>query len=195
MNGTWLALATAAPYRWGWYGGSVRRLATQAAHQHHCSDDERTGGDAYRGIEQVFPQPARRKAAGGFGQVVQAVTPQYKGLEDLYEKYAAKGFMILGFPCNQFGSQEPGSNEEIQSFCKLNYDVSFPILAKIDVNGDSASPVFKFLKEQAPGILGTEAIKWNFTKFLIGKDGKVIQRYAPQVNPKEIEKDIEAALL
>ncbi|MCK6599062.1 MAG: glutathione peroxidase [Bdellovibrionaceae bacterium] len=122
-------------------------------------------------------------------------TPQYKGLEDLFEKYAAKGFMILGFPCNQFGSQEPGSNEEIQSFCKLNYDVSFPILAKIDVNGDSASPVFKFLKEQAPGILGTEAIKWNFTKFLIGKDGKVIQRYAPQVNPKEIEKDIEAALL
>src|SRR5437868_7839204 len=113
------------------------------------------------------------------GQVVLVVnvaskcgfTPQYTGLEQLFEKYQNQGFTILGFPCNQFGAQEPGSNEEIQSFCKLTYDVSFPIMAKVSVNGSDTAPVYDWLKESAPGILGTEMIKWNFTKFLVGKDG------------------------
>jgi glutathione peroxidase len=121
-------------------------------------------------------------------------TPQYDGLEKLYEKYQAQGFTILGFPSNQFGAQEPGTNDEIQSFCKLNYGVTFPVMAKIDVNGGNAAPLYDWLKESAPGILGTEAIKWNFTKFLIGKDGNVIKRYAPNTEPKEIEADIEKAL-
>lgn len=121
-------------------------------------------------------------------------TPQYTGLETLYKKYIDRGLVILGFPCNQFGAQEPGSNEEIQSFCKLTYDLSFPVLSKVDVNGDNADPVYKFLKEEAPGLLGTELIKWNFTKFLIGKDGKVINRYAPQTEPQSMESDIEKAL-
>lgn len=136
------------------------------------------------------------------GQVVLVVnvaskcgfTPQYTGLEQLFEKYQNQGFTILGFPCNQFGSQEPGSNEEIQSFCKLTYDVSFPIMAKVSVNGSDTAPVYDWLKESAPGILGTEMIKWNFTKFLVGKDGTVIKRYAPNVEPKDIAADIEAAL-
>lgn len=136
------------------------------------------------------------------GQVVLVVnvaskcgfTPQYTGLEQLFEKYQNQGFTILGFPCNQFGAQEPGSNEEIQSFCKLTYDVSFPIMAKVSVNGSDTAPVYDWLKESAPGILGTEMIKWNFTKFLVGKDGKVIKRYAPNVEPKDIAADIEAAL-
>lgn len=117
-------------------------------------------------------------------------TPQYRGLEELYRKLKDKDFAIVGFPCNQFGFQEPGSNDEIQSFCKMNYDVSFPVMAKIDVNGDNASPVYKFLKEKAPGLLGTEMIKWNFTKFLIDKAGRVIHRYSPNTEPKDIEKDI-----
>lgn len=121
-------------------------------------------------------------------------TPQYTGLEQLYKKYESQGLVILGFPCNQFGSQEPGSDSEIQSFCKMNYGVSFPVLSKVDVNGSNASPIYQFLKSEAPGILGTEAIKWNFTKFLVGKDGKVIQRYAPNTEPKDLEKDIETAL-
>lgn len=121
-------------------------------------------------------------------------TPQYTGLEQLYKKYESQGFVILGFPCNQFGSQEPGSDSEIQSFCKMNFGVSFPVLSKVDVNGSNASPIYQFLKSEAPGILGTEAIKWNFTKFLVGKDGKVIQRYAPNTEPKDLEKDIETAL-
>jgi glutathione peroxidase len=100
----------------------------------------------------------------------------------------------LGFPCNQFGSQEPGSNEEIQQFCSLNYEVSFPIMAKVDVNGSSADPIYMFMKESAPGLLGTEMIKWNFTKFLIGKDGKVLKRYAPNTEPKDIIPDIQKAL-
>lgn len=136
------------------------------------------------------------------GQVVLVVnvaskcgfTPQYTGLEDLYKKYQGKGFIILGFPCNQFGAQEPGNNEEIQSFCKLTYDVSFPVMAKVDVNGSGAAPVYDWLKESAPGILGTELIKWNFTKFLVGKDGVVIKRYAPNTEPKDIAADIEKAL-
>jgi len=137
------------------------------------------------------------------GQVVLVVnvaskcgfTPQYTGLEELFEKYQAQGFTILGFPCNQFGAQEPGNDEEIQSFCKLTYDVSFPVMAKVSVNGSDSAPIYDWLKESAPGILGTEMIKWNFTKFLVGKDGKVLKRYAPNVEPKEIAADIEKALL
>lgn len=121
-------------------------------------------------------------------------TPQYAGLESLYQKYREKGFLILGFPCNQFGFQEPGSDSEIQSFCSLNYQVTFPVLSKIDVNGPHASPVYQWLKQSAPGVLGTEAIKWNFTKFLIGRDGQVIKRYSPQTKPEEISADIEKAL-
>lgn len=121
-------------------------------------------------------------------------TPQYGGLESLYQKYKEQGLEIIGFPCNQFGEQEPGSNEEIQQFCKTNYGVTFPILAKVDVNGRESAPVYEFLKSSAPGILGTEAIKWNFTKFLIGKDGKVLKRFAPQTQPTEISSEIEKAL-
>lgn len=121
-------------------------------------------------------------------------TPQYEGLEKIFEKFKDKGFVVIGFPCNQFGAQEPGSDQEIQQFCKLTYDVNFPVMAKVDVNGDSTAPVYQFLKSSAPGLLGTEAIKWNFTKFLVGKDGKVIERYAPQTKPEEITKDIESAL-
>ncbi|MGE5084884.1 MAG: glutathione peroxidase [Bacillota bacterium] len=121
-------------------------------------------------------------------------TPQYKGLEELFKKYEKDGFMILGFPCNQFGSQEPGSNEEIQQFCELNYGVTFPVMAKVDVNGSNADPVFQWLKSSAPGILGTEMIKWNFTKFLIGRDGQVLKRYAPQDKPEDLVNDIKKAL-
>lgn len=121
-------------------------------------------------------------------------TPQYTGLESLWKKYRDKGLVILGFPCNQFGGQEPGSNEEIQSFCKLKYDVDFPIMAKIDVNGDKTDPIYVWLKANAPGILGTEGIKWNFTKFLISRKGKVIERYSPQTEPSSLEKEIDKAL-
>ncbi len=121
-------------------------------------------------------------------------TPQYKGLEALYEKYKDQGFAVLGFPCNQFGGQEPGNAEEIGAFCEKNFGVSFPLFAKVDVNGEHAHPLFKLLKKQAPGILGTEGIKWNFTKFLIGKDGKVTDRFAPTTNPQELEKQIAALL-
>lgn len=122
-------------------------------------------------------------------------TPQYEGLEALYKKYHELGLTVLGFPSNQFGAQEPGSNEEIQQFCSLNYGVTFPVMAKIDVNGDKADPVYEFLKSSAPGLLGTEAIKWNFTKFLVGKDGRVLKRYAPQTRPEEIDADIERSLV
>jgi glutathione peroxidase len=117
-------------------------------------------------------------------------TPQYAGLEELYRKFKDNNFVIVGFPCNQFGAQEPGNAEEIQSFCKLTYDVTFPVMAKVEVNGENASPVYRFLKEKAPGILGTEAIKWNFTKFLVDQNGNVVNRYAPNTEPKAIEKDI-----
>lgn len=121
-------------------------------------------------------------------------TPQYAGLEELYKKFKDRNFTIVGFPCNQFGFQEPGTNDEIQSFCKMTYDVTFPVMAKVDVNGENASPVYRFLKEKAPGILGTEIVKWNFTKFLVDKNGNVVQRYAPNTEPKDIEKDIMALL-
>ena len=121
-------------------------------------------------------------------------TPQYEGLEALHRKYGARGFEVLGFPCNQFGGQEPGDAAEIANFCSLTYDVTFPVFAKVDVNGDAAAPVFKHLKKAAPGLLGSEAIKWNFTKFLVDRDGKVVGRYAPTTKPTDIEKDIEALL-
>jgi len=121
-------------------------------------------------------------------------TPQYKGLEGVYQQFKNENFIILGFPCNQFGAQEPGSNSEIQSFCELNYGVTFPVLGKVDVNGDNADPVFQHLKNEAPGILGTKMIKWNFTKFLINKNGEVINRYAPNTEPTDIVEDIKKAL-
>jgi glutathione peroxidase len=121
-------------------------------------------------------------------------TPQFGGLEALHKQYGDKGLVVLGFPCNQFGSQDPGSNEEIASFCQLNYGVSFPMMAKVDVNGANASPLYKWLAAEAPGLLGSKAIKWNFTKFLVGKDGHVIRRYAPQDAPQKLAGDIEAAL-
>jgi len=121
-------------------------------------------------------------------------TPQFKGLEDLHKTLGPKGLVVLGFPCNQFGSQDPGSNADIESFCQSNYGVSFQMMGKIDVNGNNAHPLYVWLKEQAPGILGSEGIKWNFTKFLVGRNGQVIKRYAPQDNPESIAKDIEVAL-
>jgi glutathione peroxidase len=121
-------------------------------------------------------------------------TPQYRGLEDLFRHYKQGGLEVLGFPCNQFGAQEPGAADEIGAFCEKNYGVSFPLFEKIDVNGDNADPLFKHLKHAAPGLLGTEAIKWNFTKFLVKKDGTVFKRYAPKTEPKELAKDIEKLL-
>jgi glutathione peroxidase len=121
-------------------------------------------------------------------------TPQYAGLEALYQKYRDRGLEVLGFPCDQFGHQEPGSEAEIKSFCSLNYGVSFPMFAKIKVNGADAHPLYEYLKESLPGILGTEGIKWNFTKFLVGKDGVPIKRYAPTEKPESLGPDVEAAL-
>ena len=121
-------------------------------------------------------------------------TPQFGGLEDLHKQYADQGLVVLGFPCNQFGSQDPGSNDEIASFCQLNYGVSFPMMAKIEVNGSGAHPLYQWLASEAPGLLGSKAIKWNFTKFLVGKDGAMIKRYAPTDTPASLAKDIEAAL-
>lgn len=121
-------------------------------------------------------------------------TPQYKGLEELFRKYQKDGLVVMGFPCNQFAGQEPGSNEEIKTFCKTNYDVTFPMFDKIDVNGDNTAPLYQYLKEQAPGILSTKDIKWNFTKFLIDKNGKVIERFAPATTPESIDEHIARLL-
>jgi glutathione peroxidase len=121
-------------------------------------------------------------------------TPQYTGLEALQRKYADRGFAVLGFPCDQFGHQEPGNEEEIRNFCSLNYDVTFPMFAKIEVNGDGAHPLYEYLKSSAKGILGTEGIKWNFTKFLIDREGRVVRRYAPTDKPEILVADIEALL-
>ena len=136
------------------------------------------------------------------GQVVLAVnvasrcgyTPQYEGLERLWRSYGTRGLVVLGFPCNQFGAQEPGNDAEIGEFCRMTYDVSFPMFAKVDVNGANTHPVFALLKSAAPGLLGTEAIKWNFTKFLIDRTGRVVARYAPARSPDEIAGDIEKLL-
>ncbi len=121
-------------------------------------------------------------------------TPQYAGLEAIYEKYKDRGFVVLGFPCNQFGAQEPGSETEIEQFCQVNYGVKFPMFGKIDVNGSNAHPLYKYLTSAKPGILGTEAIKWNFTKFLIDKNGQPVKRYAPNTKPEDIADDIEKLL-
>lgn len=136
------------------------------------------------------------------GQVVLVVntasacgfTPQLAGLQDLHARYGAEGLVILGFPCNQFGAQEPGSSAEIAQFCERNYGVQFPLMAKIEVNGDGAHPLFDWLKAQAPGALGSRAIKWNFTKFLVGRDGQAVQRFAPLTKPEALSQAIEAAL-
>lgn len=121
-------------------------------------------------------------------------TGQYAGLQDLQTRFGERGFSVLGFPCNQFGGQEPGSDAEIQSFCQTRYNVAFPMFSKVDVNGSQAEPLFEWLKSSAPGLLGTEAIKWNFTKFLVDRHGMVVRRYAPSVSPQDIGADIEALL-
>jgi glutathione peroxidase len=121
-------------------------------------------------------------------------TPQYTGLEKLYRDYGDKGLVVLGFPCDQFGHQEPGDAEEIRNFCSLNYDVSFPLFEKIEVNGANAHPLWQWLKKEKPGLLGMEAIKWNFTKFLVDRSGKVVKRYAPTDTPEKIEKDLASVL-
>lgn len=121
-------------------------------------------------------------------------TPQYKGLQKLQDRYAARGFSVIGFPCNQFGAQEPGSVEEIAAFCEQNYGVDFPLTEKVDVNGEHAHPLFRHLTSAAPGLLGTEAIKWNFTKFLVNRDGVVVERFAPTTRPEDLAAPIEALL-
>ena len=121
-------------------------------------------------------------------------TPQYDGLEALYRKFKDQGFEVVAFPCNQFGAQEPGNAEEIASFCNLTYDVTFPLMAKVDVNGDDATPLYQWMKGEAPGLMGSKSIKWNFTKFLINREGKVVRRYAPTDKPEGIEKDIAKLL-
>ena len=148
--------------------------------------------------------PRRRPAGDGryAGKVLLIVnvaskcgfTPQYAGLEALQRRFAERGFDVLGFPCDQFGHQEPGNADEIKNFCSLTYDVTFPMFAKVEVNGEGAHPLYRLLKKQAPGLLGTEAIKWNFTKFLVGRDGKVVKRYAPTDKPEALAGDVEMAL-
>ena len=143
-----------------------------------------------------------RSLADFRGQVVLVVnvaskcgfTPQYTGLEALWKEYGPKGLAVVGFPCNQFGAQEPGSAADIRQFCSLTYPVSFPLFAKVEVNGPNAHPVYDFLKAGAPGVLGTEAVKWNFTKFLVAKDGRVVERYAPTTTPAALKADIDKLL-
>jgi glutathione peroxidase len=153
-------------------------------------------------FEAVLPNGERTGLADRKGKVLLIVntaskcgfTPQYAGLETLWRQYRERGFEVIGFPCNQFGHQEPGSAEEIAGFCDLNFGVSFPLMAKIAVNGPDATPLYRWLKAEAPGVLGTRAIKWNFTKFLIGRDGKVVRRYPPTAKPERLARDIEALL-
>jgi glutathione peroxidase len=140
--------------------------------------------DAYRGKVLLIVNVASKC---GF-------TPQYEGLEALYRAHSAEGFAILGFPCNQFGHQEPGDADAIRAFCSANYDLSFPLFAKVDVNGAAAHPIYKYLKHAAPGVLGSEAIKWNFTKFLIDREGNVVRRYASAEPPQKIEGDVRKLL-
>ena len=121
-------------------------------------------------------------------------TPQFGGLESLWQKYRDRGLVVVGFPSNEFGAQDPGSNHDISSFCQLNYGVTFPMMAKVQVNGAKAHPIWKWLTKSAPGLLGSQSVKWNFTKFLVGRDGQVLKRYAPTDTPESIERDIEAAL-
>ena len=140
--------------------------------------------DAYKGKVMLVVNTASKC---GF-------TPQYDALEKLHEKHAGEGLAVLGFPCNQFGGQEPGSSDDIQEFCKVRFGVTFPLHEKVDVNGDDAHPLFEHLKSEAPGILGSRNVKWNFTKFLVGRDGRVISRFAPKTKPEEIEAKIEEEL-
>jgi glutathione peroxidase len=161
-----------------------RKAMTVYDFQAKTIDGEDVALSAYRGKVLLIVNVASRC---GF-------TPQYEGLEQLFEKYKDKGLTILGFPCNQFGSQEPGTETEIKTFCESKYGVTFPLFSKIDVNGAHAHPLYNFLKHARPGILGTEAIKWNFTKFLIDREGRVVQRYAPQDKPEALENDVKAAL-
>lgn len=147
------------------------------------NDGKEEGLDAYKGKVLLVVNTASQC---GF-------TPQYKGLQELYTKHREKGFEVLGFPCDQFGHQEPGSDEEIHSFCERNFGVTFPLFKKIEVNGDNTHPVFEYLKKNAPGLLG-QRIKWNFTKFLVDGQGKVIKRYAPTTTPEKIESDIKELL-
>ena len=142
------------------------------------------GLDRFRGKVMLIVNTA---SACGF-------TPQFGGLEKLHQAFGPRGLVVLGFPCNQFGNQDPGSDEEIGAFCQRNYGVSFPMMSKVDVNGAEAHPLYRWLSAEAPGLLGSKAIKWNFTKFLVGKDGRVIKRYAPQDAPEKLVGDIEAAL-
>lgn len=153
----------------------------------------------FNAVDILGKKVALKKYAGRVLLIVNTAsscgfTPQYKGLQALHEKYESQGLVVLGFPCNQFGAQEPGSEDEIASFCEMNFGVSFPLMGKIDVNGEDAAPLYKWLSNEAPGLLGSKTIKWNFTKFLVGKDGQVIKRYAPQDTPQSLVKDIEAAL-
>ena len=145
-------------------------------------DEEKLG--AYRGKTMLIVNVASKC---GF-------TPQYEGLEALYRKFKGQGLVVLGFPCDQFGHQEPGNENEIKNFCSLNYDVTFPMFAKIDVNGSKTHPLYKYLKHEAKGLLGSEAIKWNFTKFLVDKNGDVVRRYAPNDTPESIGKDVAGSL-
>ncbi len=147
-------------------------------------DGQNVGLSQYRGRVLLIVNTA---SACGF-------TPQFTGLEKLHQQYGAQGLTVLGFPCNQFASQDPGDDAQIASFCQKNYGVSFQMMSKIEVNGNGAHPLYQWLTAEAPGILGSKAIKWNFTKFLLGRDGRVIKRYAPQDAPEKIAKDIEAAL-
>jgi len=150
----------------------------------------------------TLPDGEKVSLADRLGKVVLVVntaskcgfTPQYEGLEALWRKYGDRGFEVIAFPCNQFGKQEPGSADEIASFCDVNFGLSFPLMGKIDVNGADADPLYDWLKAEAPGVFGSKGIKWNFTKFLIGRDGKVVRRYAPTDKPASLEKDIEALL-
>lgn len=159
-------------------------MASIYEHQVKTIDDRDTTLKEYEGKVLLIVNTASKC---GF-------TPQFEGLERLYETYRDKGFVVLGFPCNQFGGQDPGSDQEIGAFCRKNYGVSFPMHSKIEVNGAGAHPLFVELKEKAPGILGSKAIKWNFTKFLVDRQGRVLERFAPNTKPEELKKKIEALL-
>ena len=153
-------------------------------------------------FDATLPNGETVSLAGKAGKVLLIVntaskcgfTPQYAGLEALWRKYRDRGLEVIGFPCNQFGHQEPGNAEEIGSFCQLNFGVSFPLMAKVEVNGAGAAPLYDWLKAEAPGVLGTRGIKWNFTKFLVGRDGSVVRRYPPTAKPERLERDIEMLL-
>jgi len=153
-------------------------------HEVRAADGGRASLDTWRGKVLLIVNTASRC---GF-------TPQYEGLEELHRRFGSQGFEVLAFPCNQFGGQEPGTAEEIATFCSTTFDVTFPLFGKIDVNGADADPLFEQLKADAPGLLGSKAIKWNFTKFLVDRNGRAVRRYAPQTKPEEIAGDIEALL-